>query len=109
MGFCEISDPISEPEEMASLTSEVRNGQKGDTLGVLVNVRGCTERGGEGVGNLCTTNTLMLPVQLSQQIELIIATTNLTYYALRGERAGAGHPLCQQFEATSASVPPTCV
>ena len=45
MGFCEISDPISEPEEMASLTSEVRNGQKGDTLGVLVNVRGCTERG----------------------------------------------------------------
>ena len=45
MGFREISYPISEPEEMASLTSEVRNGQKGDTLGVLVNVRGCTERG----------------------------------------------------------------
>ena len=45
MGFREISDPISEPEEMASLTSEVRNGQKGDTLGVLVNVRGCTVRG----------------------------------------------------------------
>ena len=44
MGSKEISHPISEPEEMASLTSEVRNGQKGDTLGVLVNVRGSTER-----------------------------------------------------------------
>ena len=33
----------------------------------------------------------MLPVQLSQQIELIIATTNLTYYALRGESAWRGH------------------
>ena len=108
MGFCEISDPISEPEEMASLTSEVRNGQKGDTLGVLVNVRGCTERGGEGVGNLCTTNTLMLPVQLSQQIELIVATINFTYYALRGEGAWRGQPLCQQSEATSAIGPSTC-
>ena len=28
MGFREISDPISEPEEMASLTSEVRNGKR---------------------------------------------------------------------------------
>ena len=35
----------------------------------------------------------MLPVQLSQQIELIVATINLTYYALRGAGRGVGN-LC---------------